>query len=69
MEVFDLFDEIDGWLRVVLADPMEWIESGLDVRFDRDFRAAVDAARNAGRVAEFLELEEYRRAVVDNMDF
>jgi len=68
-EVFALFDEIDDWLRATLADPMAWIESVLDVRFDSDFRLAVESARNAGRFAEFLELAEHRQSVVDNMDY
>lgn len=67
--VFELFDELDGWLRSTLPDAFAWIEAGLDVRFDHAFRAATKAAHDAGEFAVLLEHAEHRQAVVDNMDF
>jgi hypothetical protein len=37
-EVFALFDEIDAWVTSALPAATEWIASGLDVRFDEEFR-------------------------------
>jgi hypothetical protein len=67
--VFELFDELDGWLRSTLPDAFAWIEAGLDVRFDRDFRVVAKAAHDAGEFTDFLEHADHRQAVVDNMDF
>jgi hypothetical protein len=43
--VFELFDEIDTWLESELPEAMRWINSGLDVRFDEDFRSLLAQAR------------------------
>lgn len=67
--VFQLFDELDDWLRSTLPDAFAWIEAGLDVRFDHDFRVAAKAAHNAGEFTDYLKHAEHRQAVVDNMDF
>jgi hypothetical protein len=67
--VFQLFDELDGWLRSTLPDAFAWIEAGLDVRFDHGFRVAAKAARDAGEFTDFLKHAEHRQAIVDNMDF
>jgi hypothetical protein len=39
--VFALFDEIDAYLGKTIPFAMEWIDSGLDVRFDAAFMAEV----------------------------
>jgi hypothetical protein len=48
---------------------MRWIRSGLNVRFDEDFRMAVAAAQQAAEFEEFLRHAEYRQEMVDNMDY
>jgi hypothetical protein len=69
VQVFELFDEVDTWVQSVLPDAMRWIRSGLNVRFDEDFRIALTVARNAGQFDEFLRHAEYRQEMVDNMDY
>lgn len=68
-EVFQLLDEIDGWLEVELADAMRWIHSGLEVRFDANFRAEVAEAQKLNEFRGFLEYHEEQRAIIDNMDY
>lgn len=67
--VFDLLDEIDRWLECELPDAMQWINSGLAVRFDEDFRQEAAAAIQAGRFDRFVEMHEYRQDMIDNMDY
>lgn len=68
-DTFALFDEIDAWLDAVLPEAMEWCRSGLNVRFDEDFRKQVSEARMAGEFAVLLEGYEYRQDMIDNMDY
>ncbi|WP_066303496.1 hypothetical protein [Arthrobacter luteolus] len=68
-EVFNLFDKIDSWMRSELPEAMQWISSGLDVRFDSDFRALVDEARERNEFEELVGYFEHRQAIVDNMDY
>lgn len=69
--VFELFDEFDAWLsdeRMCFA--MEWIDAGLDVRFDPAFRAElVEAMESPARFARYLEYTEYRVDLHTNMDY
>jgi hypothetical protein len=67
--VFDLFDEIDAWLESELPDAMQWIRSGLAVRFDEDFRREAEVAMGAGSFGTFLAYHEYQQDMVDNMDY
>ncbi|MBY8853488.1 hypothetical protein K7G98_36755, partial [Saccharothrix sp. MB29] len=58
-DVFALFDEVDAWLDVQLPEAMQWVRSGLNVRFDEEFRAAFIAACDAGQFGDLLEAYEY----------
>jgi hypothetical protein len=68
-DVFALFDEIDEWLEQTIPFAMEWIRSGLPVRFDEDFRDSYKAAVEAGGFADFLNGHGYRHDNYQNMDF
>ena len=68
-EVFELFDAIDAWLTSELSEAMQWIESGLNVRFDDIFRSLLAQAREEENFAGFLDFFEYRQATIDNMDY
>lgn len=68
-EVFALFDEIDAWMTSALSEATEWIASGLDVRFDEEFRSLVTQAIEDGDFNGFLVYHEYRQERVDNMDY
>lgn len=68
-DTFALFDEVDAWLDTVLPEAMEWCRSGLNVRFDEDFREQVADARLAGEFAVLLERYAYHQEVIDNMDY
>lgn len=68
-EVFDRLDEIDSWLESELPEAMRWIDSGLNVRFDDEFRSQLAAARKAGDFDRLLEYFDYQQMMVDNMDF
>ena len=68
-EVFRLFDELDAWIHSELAEAMQWIESGLDVRFDPDFRGWAEEARVTDKFEEFVGYFEHRQAMADNMDY
>jgi hypothetical protein len=68
-EVFELFDEIDRWLESELPEAMRWIDSGLSVRFDEEFRSMFAAARRKNRFDGFLERFEYHQDMIDNMDY
>lgn len=68
--VFALFDEIDNYLATTIPDAMEWIESGLDVRFDTDFVAQVADYMQSGRgLEELIEIHAHRTAMIENMDY
>jgi hypothetical protein len=64
-----LFDEIDSWRESELPEAMQWIDSGLNVRFDEDFRWLLAQARNENNFEGLLRSFEYRQEVVDNMDY
>lgn len=69
-EVFELFDEIDAYLVRKLPHAMEWIESGLDVRFDADFISQVFSSLNEyGDLKKLIEIYAYRQDVINNMDY
>ena len=68
--VFALFDEIDAWFAAAVPYAMQWIESGLDVRFDPQFRAHVgQAATSAESFERLIDGYEHRQSIIDNMDF
>ena len=69
--VFDLFDEFDSWLSDVrIPFAMEWITSGMHVRFDPEFRAELDAALvSSERFTGFLEYQSYLYDRDVNMDW
>ncbi|PYI69781.1 hypothetical protein CVV68_01345 [Arthrobacter livingstonensis] len=69
--VFKLFDEIDAWFtddRMHFA--MEWITSGLHVRFDPTFRTEViEAMESPERFSKYVEYNAYLDDRAVNMDF
>jgi hypothetical protein len=67
--VFELFGEIDTWLTTQLPEAMRWINSGLHVRFDKDFRSLLAEARKEDDFEGFLHYHEYEQAMIDNMDY
>ncbi|MFJ1767865.1 hypothetical protein ACIOD2_46615 [Amycolatopsis sp. NPDC088138] len=68
-DVFELFNEIDTWLKSKLPEAMQWIESDLNVRFDEAFRSEVDAARRNNRFDRLIERTDYHQSRLDNMEF
>jgi len=68
-QVFRLFDEIDSWLESERPEAMQWINSGLAVRFDEDFRSELDRARENDDFESFLRYYEYQEERAANMDF
>lgn len=68
-EVFHLFDELDSWMQSQLPEAIQWIMSGLDVRFDPDFRALVEEALESDKFEELVLQFEHRQAIADNMDY
>ncbi len=48
---------------------MQWIESGLAVRFDEDFRMMLSEARQANDFEDFLGSHAYWQDTIDNMDY
>jgi hypothetical protein len=68
-EVFALFDQLDAWRARVLPHASRWIESGLNVRFDIEFRADAAQAIADGDFERFARFHEYRQEMLDNMDF
>lgn len=68
-QVFELFDELDAWRRAQHPEAMEWIESGLAVRFDESFREDLDSARDVGEFARLLRYAEFRDEQAMNMDY
>lgn len=67
--VFDLFDELDEWLRDTLPDATEWIESSLPVPFDEKFRTSAAEAQATGTFKAFLDYHGYRYDQAQNMDY
>lgn len=65
-----LFDEIDAYLSNAIPHAMEWIESGLDVRFDAEFMAEVAHCIESGRSLEqLIDLHAYQQDRIANMDY
>lgn len=67
--VFALFDDIESWLTVVLPEAMQWIDSGLAVRYDYEFRSLFAVAKAEKSFDSFLQYHEYHQAQIDNMDY
>lgn len=69
-EVFDLFDEIDAYLRQLFPHAAEWINSGLAVRFDGAFRAEAAACiKSNGNLTALIDQHAYMEDMVANMDY
>lgn len=68
-EVFALFDEIEALLANELPEAVEWIGSGLDVRYDEDFRSELAEARRSGQFGHMLEAHAYWHDIYANMNF
>lgn len=68
-EVFELFDEIDAWLESELPEAVQWIRSGLDVRFDENFRSLLAQAREEDDFPGLLDFFEHQQETIDNMDY
>lgn len=67
--VFELFDEVDEWLQNRLTAAMKWISSGLEVRFDEEFREQYSDSVENDAYDDFLEYNIYLQERRDNMDF
>lgn len=68
--VFALFDEIDAYLAKTIPHAMEWIDSGLDVRFDAEFMARVVGCLDSeGSLAKLIDAYGFRQDMVANMDY
>lgn len=68
--VFDLFDEIDAYLAKTMPHAMEWINSGLDVRFDGAFMAQlVDCIESDGTLEKLIDAHERTADMIANMDY
>lgn len=68
-EVFDLFDDLDSRLKNLLPEALRWINSGLDVRFDEEFRSLLAVARVEGDFDGLLDYFKYQQSMTDNMDY
>jgi hypothetical protein len=69
-DVFILFDQIDAFLASHLPHAMEWINSGLDVRFDAEFmRQVVRSVQASGNLEKLIGAHAYRQEMHDNMDY
>lgn len=68
--VFTLFDEIDAYLARTMPHATDWINSGLDVRFDAEFMADVACCvKSEGRLERLIDAYAYREDIVTNMDY
>ncbi|MFD1717107.1 hypothetical protein [Georgenia deserti] len=68
--VFALFDEIDAYVSKTFPYAMQWIDSGLDVRFDREFTEQVAGCLDSeGDLVKLVDAYAYRQAMIDNMDY
>lgn len=68
--VFTLFDDIDSYLVRTIPDAMDWIGSGLDVRFDAEFMAqVVRCIESNGSLETLIDEHAYRDDMVTNMDY
>lgn len=68
-DVFFLFDEIEAWLSRILPEATEWIASGLDVRYDDEFRSEIDLAKTKNVFTSFIEYNAHRQDTINNMDY
>jgi len=68
-EVFALFDAIDDWMAKRLPEATQWIQSGLDVRYDEGFCSGLAEALAEGNFEGFLRYHEYAHDQFVNMDF
>lgn len=68
-QVFELFDEVDTWLESELPEAMQWIKSGLAVRYDAEFRKLFALAREEDDFGGFLRFFDHQQEIVDNMDY
>lgn len=67
---FHLFDEIDAYLSRTFPHAMEWIDSGLNVRFDAEFMAqVVGCIESEGGLKQLVDAYEYGQMMMDNMDY
>jgi hypothetical protein len=67
--VFALFDEIESWLSIMLPEAMQWIDSGLAVRYDHEFRSLFARSKAEKSFDSFLEYHEYHQDQIENMDY
>ncbi|MGM9474716.1 hypothetical protein ACS5PJ_22315 [Pseudarthrobacter sp. YS3] len=67
--VFALFDEIEPWLSIMLPEAMQWIDSGLAVRYDDEFGSLFALSKAEKSFDSFLEYHEYRQEQIDNVDY
>lgn len=68
--IFDLFDEVDAYFVNTIPHAMEWINSGLDVRYDAEFIAEVaDYVESDGALERMLDLHANRADMHANMDY
>ena len=68
--VFALFDEIDAYLVGTIPHAMEWIDSGLDVRFDAEFMAqVVGCIESEGSLEKLIDAHAYQADMIANMDY
>ncbi len=71
LQVCDLFDEIDNWMRSDRArEGMQWIEGGLDVRFDEDFRDELRETLSSDEsIDSLIKYHGYQQDRAANMDW
>lgn len=68
--VFALFDEIDAYLGNTIPHAMEWIDSGLDVRFDAAFVAQVARLiESEGTLEKLIDAHGDAADMIANMDY
>lgn len=68
--VFALFDEIDAYLAKTIPHAMEWVESGLDVRFDAEFMAqVVGCIESEASLEKLIDAHGYHADMIANMDY
>lgn len=68
--VFARFDEIDAYLGKSIPHAMEWIDSGLDVRFDAEFRTqVVGCIKSEGSLERLIDEHAHTAGMIANMDY
>lgn len=69
-DIFTLFQRIDDYLAQTIPQATEWINSGLDVRFDAEFRTEVASCiRSDGDLVKLIEAQSYQEDMIANMDY